>query len=123
MRNTSPDRKRRNGLAAFRAVEAEVRAALLAGFTLISVWEEKRVRLGISYAQFARYAAPLRAELKGQSANPRSALQTADASSQRLRAKPQERREPLRGRPELSIPNVNVDTFAADSLKTKQDLI
>jgi hypothetical protein len=122
MRNTSPDRKRRNGLAAFRAVEEEVRAALIAGFTLVSVWEEKRLRLGISYAQFARYAAPLRAELRGQRANPRSALQTVDASSQRLRAEPQERREPLRGRPELNMPSLSVDSFAADALN-KKDLI
>ncbi len=125
MRNTRPDRRRRNGLAAFRAVESEVRAALLAGFTLISIWEEKRLRLGMSYAQFARYAGPLRAEFKDRRPSemavpqrPAAARPTAMAEA----GQPGEGREPLRGRPELSMPNVNVDTFAADALN-KQNLI
>jgi len=35
-------RKRRNGLAAFRAVELEVHAALSAGRTVLAIYEEKR---------------------------------------------------------------------------------
>jgi len=46
--------KRRNGLAAFRAVEAEVHAALSTGRTVLAIYEEKRDRLAMSYAQFAR---------------------------------------------------------------------
>jgi Family of unknown function (DUF5338) len=125
MRNTKPDRRRRNGLAAFRAIEAEVRAALLAGFTLIAIWEEKRLRLGMSYAQFARYAGPLRAGPKGQRTTARGASQRPDATTPPPRAElgqPREGREPLRGRPELAMPSVNVDTFAADALN-KQNLI
>ena len=125
MRNTRPDRRRRNGLAAFLAIEAEVRAALLAGFTLISIWEEKRIRLGMSYAQFARYAGPLRAELKGQRSTARGASQWRSATTTPPRAEPgqpREGREPLRGQPELAMPSVNVDTFAADALN-KQNLI
>lgn len=125
MRNTRPDRRRRNGLAAFRAIEAEVRAALIAGFTLISIWEEKRLRLGMSYAQFARYAGPLRAEFKDRRPVEKAALQRPEAprpTSNSEAGKPGEGREPLKGRPELAMPNVNVDTFAADALN-KQNLI
>jgi hypothetical protein len=56
--------KRRNGLAAFRAVEVEVHAALSAGRTVLAVYEEMRGRLAMSYAQFARYAQPLRQALR-----------------------------------------------------------
>jgi len=35
-------RKRRNGLAAFRALELEVHAALSAGRTVLAIYEEKR---------------------------------------------------------------------------------
>ncbi len=56
--------KRRNGLAAFRAIEAEVHAALSAGRTVLAIYEEKRDRLAMSYAQFARYAQPLRQALR-----------------------------------------------------------
>jgi hypothetical protein len=125
MRNTRPDRRRRNGLAAFRAIESEVRAALLAGLTLISIWEEKRLRLGMSYAQFARYAGPLRADLKSQRSIARGTPQPSDAPRPPSRAEPKqpgEGREPLRGRPELTMPSVNVDTFATDALN-KQNLI
>lgn len=60
-------RKRRNGLAAFRAVELEVHAALSAGRTVLSIYEEKRDRLAMSYAQFARYAQRVRKALDTQS--------------------------------------------------------
>jgi len=50
--SSAPSPKRRNGLAAFRAVEAEVHAALSAGRTVLAIYEEMR------------YAQPLRQALR-----------------------------------------------------------
>lgn len=114
-------RKRRNGLAAFRAVELEVQAALAAGWTVLAIYEEKRNRLAMSYAQFARYAQPLRRALKAQ---PR-ATRALPAASPSIRPVA-ERRTPLavgtgppKGRPEDAVPTLDMDGFAAQALKKK----
>ena len=113
-------RKRRNGLAAFRALELEVEAALAQGRTVLSIYEEKRDRLAMSYAQFARYAQPLRRALKC-APNPRP------ASAGFLPLPVLRRRSnpglggPPRGRPEDAMPALDMDTFAAQVL-SKRDL-
>ncbi len=55
--NTSPDRRRMKGMGRviFVAHLAEITAELAAGRSLKAVYEHRRGRLGISYAQFARY--------------------------------------------------------------------
>jgi hypothetical protein len=117
----APNRKRRNGLAAFRAVELEVHAALTAGRTVLSIYEEKRDRLAMSYAQFARYAQRLRRALDAQS----SAARALPNASLRLRPVG-ERRTPLavgtgppKGRPEDAVPTLDMDGFASLALKKK----
>lgn len=118
----SPTLKRRNGLAAFRAVEPEVRAALSAGWTLLAIYEEKRSRLGMSYAQFARYAKPLRTIAKAE----RVAEQVA-AAQPRVQSKAPSRSQvaagirtgPPKGRPEDAVPTLNMDGFATQVLKNK----
>jgi hypothetical protein len=114
-------RKRRNGLAAFRAVELEVHAALTAGRTVLSIYEEKRDRLAMSYAQFARYAQRLRRALQAQSRSTCALPGTA------LGLRPvAERRTPLavgtgppKGRPEDAVPTLDMDGFAAQALNKK----
>jgi len=59
-----PTVRRRNGRAAFRAVEFEVAAALRSGWTMFRIFQEKRERLQMSYAQFTRYVKPLREALR-----------------------------------------------------------
>jgi len=49
-----PERKLRNGLAAFWALEPEVRAATDSGWTLTSIYELRQQRLAMSYVQLAR---------------------------------------------------------------------
>lgn len=49
------NRKRRNGRARFKAMEGPVREALMAGWTVVAVWDAHGSRLSMSYAQFARY--------------------------------------------------------------------
>ena len=114
-------RKRRNGLAAFRAVELEVHAALTAGRTVLSIYEEKRDRLAMSYAQFARYAQRLRRALQAQS----PAARALPAAALGLRPVA-ERRTPLavgtgppKGRPEDAVPTLDMDGFAAQALNKK----
>ena len=118
----APNRKRRNGLAAFRAVELEVHAALTAGRTVLSIYEEKRDRLAMSYAQFARYAQRLRKALDAQW--PARALANASLGLRPVA----ERRFPLavgtgppKGRPEDAVPTLDMDGFAAQALN-KRDL-
>jgi hypothetical protein len=112
-------RKRRNGLAAFRAVELEVHAALAAGRTILSIYEEKRDRVAMSYAQFARYAQRLRKALDAQSPAART-LANASLGLRTVAA----RRTPLavgtgppKGRPENAVPTLDMDGFAAQALK------
>jgi hypothetical protein len=114
-------RKRRNGLAAFRAVELEVHAALTAGRTVLSIYEEKRDRLAMSYAQFARYALRLRRALQAQPPATR-ALSGAAVGLCPVA----ERRTPLavgtgppKGRPEDAVPTLDMDGFAARTLNKK----
>jgi hypothetical protein len=120
MRRGSPTGKRRNGLAAFRAVEAEVVAALGAGRTVRAIYEEKQARLAMSYAQFARYAQPLRKAIKSQTAALRvatavpplrQALEHREAASARTR--------PPKGRPEDAVPTLDMDGFATRVLKNE----
>jgi hypothetical protein len=114
-------RKRRNGLAAFRAVELEVQAAFAAGRTALAIYEEKRDRLAMSYAQFARYAQRLRKALDAQSPATRVIANVS------LGRRPvAERRIPLavgtgppKGRPEDAVPTLDMDGFAAQALNKK----
>lgn len=114
----TPSPKRRNGLAAFRAVEPEVRAALGAGWTLVAIYTEKRSRLGMSYAQFARYAQPLRAAAKANR-SPALAIAPRVEAPYRASASPAARSTtgPPRGRPEDAVPTLNIDGFATQALK------
>jgi len=129
MVSSTPGKKRRNGRAAFKAVELEVRAALTAGWTLVAIFEEKKDRLGMSYAQFARYAQPLRKTardglLTGCDATPRAppaptpplaptpGLGAPGAAI--AKATPAATAAgPPRGRPEEAMPKLNMDDFAA----------
>lgn len=104
-------RKRRNGLAAFRAVELEVEAALVAGRTVLSIYDDNRERLAMSYVQFTRYVRRLR-----------HGIGFAPFASRNLRSL----RKPLvvgtgppKGRPEDAVPTVNLDRFAAQALTNK----
>jgi len=118
---TAAGRKRRNGLAAFRAVELEVQAALAAGRTVLAIYEEKRDRLAMSYAQFARYAQPLRRALKAQAPAAR-ALPFASPSIRPVaerRTPPAVGTGPPKGRPEDAVPTLDMDGFAAQALKKK----
>jgi len=121
---TMPCRKRRNGRAAFRAVESEVRAALSAGWTLIAIYEEKRTRLGMSYAQFARYAQPFREAMRGRNALAVTAArkvaeQTSAAAPERKQAQTTKTDGPPKGRPEEAVPTLDMDGFAAKALKNE----
>ncbi len=110
-------------LAAFRAVELEVHAALAAGRTVLSIYEEKRDRLAMSYAQFARYARRLRKALDAQSPATRALASASLGPCPRPVA---ERRTPLakgtgppKGRPEDAVPTLDMDGFAAQALNKK----
>lgn len=61
MNRRSATTKRRNGYSRFKALEAEIGEALVAGRTVVDVWEGHRVALAMSYWQFARYVRRLRA--------------------------------------------------------------
>jgi hypothetical protein len=117
----TPGRKRRNGLAAFRAFELEVHAALSAGRTVLAIYEEKRDRVAMSYAQFARYARPLRQALKAQS--PAERLLPGASPAVRpvaeRRSPPAVGTGPPKGRPEDAVPTLDMDGFAAQALKKK----
>jgi hypothetical protein len=118
----TPDRKRRNGLAAFRAVELEVRAALSAGWTLAAIYEEKRGRLGMSYAQFARYAQPLRKAAKAQPAAARIPTTPTTPAAQPTPATERKHASatgPPKGRPEDAVPTLDMDGFATKALRTR----
>ena len=116
-------RKRRNGLAAFRAVELEVHAALDAGRTVLAIYEEKRDRLAMSYAQFARYAQPLRRALLARRTPPRSTLGPTAVLKHvaERRPPPAVGTGPPKGRPEDAVPTLDMDGFAAQVL-SKKDL-
>jgi len=113
-------RKRRNGLAAFRAVEAEVRSALDAGWTVIAVYEAQQQKLAMSYAQFARYAQPLRRASRSATAAPRTCrlgdgvrlAMTGSTSSIGTGGPP-------KGRPEEAVPTLDLDGFAAKTLNNE----
>ena len=116
-----PSRKRRNGLAAFRAVELEVHAALSAGRTVLAIYEEKRDRLAMSYAQFARYAQPLRTALRAQRPTPRATpgVSLGLRPVVERRPPPAVGTGPPKGRPEDAVPTLDMDGFAAQALKNK----
>lgn len=117
-RPTAP--RRRNGLAAFRAVEPEVRAALSAGWTLVAIYAEKRSRLGMSYAQFARYAQPLRAAARAPSVKAPVPAPAAPRPQAPVAASPATRSAgPPKGRPEDAVPTLNMDGFATQVLKNE----
>jgi len=115
------ERRRRNGLAAFRAIELEVHAALDAGRTVLAIYEEKRDRLAMSYAQFARYAQPLRRALLVRRAAPRSTVGPTAALKHvaERRPPPAVGTGPPKGRPEDAVPTLNMDGFAAQALNKK----
>lgn len=67
--NASPDRRRMKGIGrvTFIAHLAEITAELDAGWPLKAVYENRQGRLGISYAQFARYVDRIiRRNVRGQ---------------------------------------------------------
>jgi hypothetical protein len=115
--------KRRNGLAAFRAVEAEVRSALDAGWTVIAVYEAQQQKLAMSYAQFARYAQPLRRASRSASAVARAPSLGDGARRDRLAVTGGTGLTggggPPRGRPEKVIPTLDMDGFAAKALNNE----
>ncbi len=113
--------KRRNGLAAFRAVEDEVHAALSAGRTVLAIYEKNRDRLAMSYAQFARYAQPLRRALKAQPPAARAlpAVPPSIRPVAERRTPPAVGTGPPKGRPEDAVPSLDMDGFAAQALKKK----
>jgi hypothetical protein len=126
METRTPWRKRRNGRAAFRAVESEVRAALCAGWTLVAIYEEKRARLGISYAQFARHAQPFRDALRAGVASTPTVTAAKTAMGQTPAMMPERKQPdmtrtggPPKGRPEEAVPTLDMDGFAANTLKNK----
>ncbi len=115
--------RRRNGLAAFRAVESEVRSALEAGWTLVAIYEAQQQRLAMSYAQFARYAQPLRrasrvvtaaVRIRPSREAPRRGEVAAIGSTIPTRGD-----GPPRGRPEEAVPTLDMDGFAAGVLENK----
>lgn len=118
----SKRRKRRTGLAAFRAVEHEVEAALIAGRTVLSIYDENRGRLTMSYVQFTRYVRRLRngvetQHLRGHASRVSARLGSPDVGSPRsvLAAGT----GPPKGRPEDALPTADMDRFAAQALKNK----
>lgn len=115
---TYPERKRRNGLAAFRALEPEVRAALTAGRTLVDIYAEKRARLAMSYSQFARYAQPFRKDCRAALRPAPTPIGVPRTQPQAIaRAPPTSGGEgPPRGRPEEAVPTLNMDRFATRAL-------
>ena len=123
MSAAGPARKQRNGLAAFRAVELEVTAALRAGRTVLDIYREKRERLGMSYAQFARYAQPFRKALRarGPLQFPTTLVPAESRPPPGRRPPPVAGSGPTRGRPEDAVPTLDMDGFAAKAL-TKKDL-
>jgi hypothetical protein len=123
MATRSNTRKRRNGLAAFRAVETEVAAALGAGRTLVDIYEEKQVRLAMSYAQFARYAQPIRKALREGGAAPRWVAAPTPSAIPCPSPAGAPRKTPLRGRPEDAIPTLNLDRLATEVLTKKKQLL
>jgi hypothetical protein len=116
-----PVRRRRNGLAAFRAVEPEVRSALKAGWTLVAIYEQLQARLALSYAQFARYAQPLRRASRAAAGS----VQAPAAARRRTEAAPTPALAllrgagPPRGRPEEVVPTLDMDGFAAKALRNE----
>ena len=114
-------RKRRNGLAAFRAVELEIHAALSAGRTVLAIYEEKRDRLAMSYAQFANYVQPLRTALRAQRPTPRATpgVSLGLRPVAERRPPPAVGTGPPKGRPEDAVPTLDMDGFAAQALKNK----
>jgi hypothetical protein len=119
MATRSNSRKRRNGLAAFRAVETEVAAALAAGQTVLAIFEEKRARLAMSYSQFARYAQPIRKALREGGAAPRWVAAPTPSAIPGHSPATAHRKTPPKGRPEDAVPTLNMDGFATQVLKNK----
>jgi hypothetical protein len=123
------NQRRRNGLAAFRALEGEISAAIVAGRTLLDIYAEKQDRLRISYSQFARYAHPIRTAARSAA----RAAQVVEQLARAQRATPPARTTPTpkaastssgppKGRPEDAIPTLKVDLFAVGNLKRNEDL-
>jgi hypothetical protein len=119
----SSTRKRRNGLAAFRAVESEVVAALAAGRTVLAIFEEKQPRLAMSYSQFARYVQPFRKAVRNGRSVPLAVPAPTPSAIPCPSPADGQRRTPLRGRPEDAIPTLNLDRLATDVLSKKNQLL
>ena len=116
-------RKRRNGLAAFRAVESEVVAALAAGRTVLATFEEMQAGLGMSYSQFARYVQPIRKAVRNGRAVPLAVPAPTSSASPCPSPAASQRRTPLRGRPEDAIPTLDLSRLATDVLTKKNQLL
>jgi hypothetical protein len=115
-------KRRRNGLAKFRAVEPEVCAGLRAGRTLVAIYAETHSRLGMSYAQFARYASSLRVGAKKDPSLSVVPFRRSETPPGRSTGSAASRPGPARGEPENAIPTLNVDRFATQAL-ANEDLI
>ena len=101
-------------------MEAEVRSALDAGWTVIAVYEAQQQRLAMSYAQFARYTQPLRKASRSATAAPRTCrsgdgvrlAMTGGTNSTGAGGPP-------KGRPEEAVPTLDMDGFAAKALNNE----
>jgi hypothetical protein len=118
----TPSRRRLNGRAAFRAVEAEVVAGLAAGRTYRAIYEEKQSRLEMSYAQFARYAKPLRVALDTKAATDRALTAlapTRSSTAPHCSVSAETRKGPLKGRPQDAVRHLNIDDHATQVLENE----
>ncbi|MGB8932394.1 MAG: TraK family protein [Anaeromyxobacteraceae bacterium] len=125
MASRSTDRKRRNGLAAFRAVESEVVAALAAGRTVLAIFEEMQAGLGMSYSQFARYVQPIRKAVRSGRSVPLAVPAPTPSATPCPSPADGHRRTPLRGRPEDASATVNrdLDRYASGVRSKKNQLL
>ena len=109
---SSEPRRSRNGRRVFLALEGEVREALMAGWTVRAIYEEKRERLPISYSQFARHVQRLRRAWK-------LVAGVREGEFERRGGRVAAKREAVRGEPKETIRSLPMDDFAVRALKAK----
>lgn len=111
MNKRSATAKRRNGLSRFKALEVEIGEALVAGRTVVDIWERHRVALAMSYWQFARYVRRLKAGAG------RPLLATAPVRQGSPRVPEVHSARSLRDGPGEPSPRLNLDDLAARALR------